>query len=136
MGLELSCILLYSSFGETSVFLSNIPGSPESVDAAMIFAGARQGDSFCKQLVEQTADYIVLGLASIMMLTLPDCIVFTGGVLRSFDLMEERIHTSLARYDVIIPAKQVKIQLAKLGQQAGLFGAARAAQLLLMETEK
>jgi len=119
-----------------SEFLRALSGSPESIDAAAVFAGARQGDAFCQQLVTQTAGYIALGLASIMMLILPDCIVFTGGVLRSFDLLEENIRASLSRYDVIIPAKQVKLQLAQLGQQAGLFGAARAAQLLLMETKK
>ena len=102
----------------------------------MIFNIARRGDAFCTQLVEKTADYIALGLVSIMMLTLPDCIVFTGGVLRSFDLLEARIRSVIAQHNVIIPATKVKIQPAILGQQAGMFGAARAAQLLLMDTKK
>ena len=125
-----------SGLASKSEFLHTLFNELESIDAALIFAGARQGDAHCQQLVDQTANYIALGLASIMMLILPDSIVLTGGVLKSFDLLEKRIHTCLARYNVIIPAKQVKIQLAKLGQNAGLFGAARAAQLLLMETNQ
>lgn len=69
------------------------------------------------------------------MTTLPDCIVLTGGLLRSYDLLEEKIRATLADYDVIVPASKVQIQLSKLGQQAGLYGAARAVQLLLMETQ-
>jgi glucokinase len=105
-------------------------GVLEKIDAAMVFNAARQGDVLCVQLVEQTAEYMALGLVTIMMLTLPDCIVLTGGVLRSFDLLEEHIRSVIARYDRIIPATKVKIQPAMLGQQAGMFGAARAAQLL------
>ena len=108
-------------------------GSLEIIDAATIFTGARQGDTFCQQVVDQTAEYIALGLASLMMSILPDCFVFTGGVVRSFDLLEDKIRASLERFNVIIPASKVRLQLAQLGQQAGLFGAARAAQTLLTE---
>jgi len=113
-----------------SAYLSSL----ETIDAATIFTGARQGDAFCQHVIDQTAEYIALGLASLMMSILPDCFVFTGGVLRSFDLLEDKIRASLERYNVIIPASKVRLQLAQLGQQAGLFGAARAAQILLTET--
>lgn len=115
----------------TNPFLQKIAG--EKLDAATIFEGARQEDLFCQNLVDQTASYIALGLVSIIMLTLPDCIVLTGGLLRSYDLLESKIRATLAGYDVIVPANKVQIQLSKLGQAAGLYGAARAAQLLLME---
>jgi predicted NBD/HSP70 family sugar kinase len=64
---------------------------------------------------------------------LPDVIVLTGGVSRSYDLLETKIHSIIERHDVIIPAHEVQIQLSNLGQQAGMFGAARAAQLLIMD---
>ncbi|MBN1267549.1 MAG: ROK family protein [Anaerolineales bacterium] len=111
-------------------FLARIPDTPEKLEAKHVFDGARQGDSICIGLVDQTADYIVRGLISILMMILPDAVVLTGGVLRSFDLMEERIRAALEHVNVIIPAGKVHIQLSKTGQQAGLFGAARAAQLL------
>lgn len=109
-------------------------GDPDKIEARLVFEAARQGDALGQRLVEQTANYIALGLVSIMMLTLPDCIVLTGGVLRSFDLLEARLRVVIARHSVIIPARRVKLQLATLGQQAGVLGAARAAQILLSET--
>lgn len=107
-------------------------GNPDRIDAAMVFAGARRGDPLCETLVDQTARYIALGLVTIIMLYLPDCIVLTGGVLKSFDLLEDRIRSIVNRHDVIVPANRVGVQLSSLGQQAGMYGAACAAQMLTM----
>jgi glucokinase len=126
---------LESEEARISPFLQKAASLPREIDAATIFEGARQGDDFCQSLVDKTANYIALGLVNIIMTTLPDCIVLTGGILRSYDLFEDKIRSTLAGYDVIVPAKKVQIQLSELGQAAGLYGAARAAQLLLMETQ-
>jgi len=115
---------------ESSMLIRECRGDPEQIDAESIFRVARMGDRFSQQIVERTADYIGLGLVSLMMLTLPDCIVMTGGVLRSFDLLEGRIRAVIARHNVIIPSEKIAIQPASLSQQAGVFGAARAAWLL------
>jgi glucokinase len=119
--------------GKRSPFLESAAEAIEAIEARHVFEGARQGDPACLELVDQTAVHIARGLASIMMMILPEVIVLTGGVLRSYGLMEERIRTELERVDVIIPARQVKLQLSQTGQQAGILGAARAAQLLLQE---
>lgn len=124
-----------SEAAKNNVFIRNATNNLQEIEAATVFEGARQGDAFCQSLVDRTANYIALGLVSIIMLTLPDCIVLTGGLSRSYDLIERKIHAVLARYDVIVPTRKVQIQLSQLGQQAGLIGAARAAQLLLLETE-
>lgn len=102
---------------------------PEKIDAAMVFAGARAGDALCQQIVDRTARYLGLGLASIIMLALPDRIVLTGGVIRSFDLLEPGIREVMRQHSLMIPADKVEIQLAALGQNAGMVGAARAAQM-------
>jgi glucokinase len=119
---------------ESSLLYAACQGDLQRIDARMVFDAARRSDPLCLGLVEQTAGYIGIGLVSMMMLLLPDCIVLTGGVMRSYDLLEARTRSIIARHDVIIPAAKVRIQQAALGQQAGVFGAARAAQYLLMET--
>ena len=106
---------------------------PDRINAAMIFNIARTGDLLACQLVEQTANYIALGLVSVIMLYLPECILLTGGVMRSLDLIDTQIREIIARHDVIVPAHLVQVYLSELGQQAGIFGAARAAQLLLKD---
>lgn len=100
-------------------------------DARMVFDGARQGDAECSRIVAEIADHLARGLASIFMLLLPDRVLLTGGVTHSFDLLAGPLRRSLEKYNVIIPAASVDIRLADLGQKAGIFGAARAAHLLL-----
>ena len=124
-----------SEKARTSPFLQKTASDPQKIEAEVIFDGARQGDAFCCELVDRTANYIALGLVSVIMMNLPDCIVLTGGILRSYNMLEDKIRATLVKYDVIVPAKKVQIQLSQLGQGAGLYGAARAAQLLLTETQ-
>ena len=120
----------------SSALFAACQDDPQKIDARKVFEIARAGDAYCLRLVKQTAEYIGLGLASLMMLTLPDRIVLTGGVLRSFDLMETKIREVITQHNVIIPAGKVDLQLADLGQRAGVFGAARAAQILHQETNR
>ena len=49
--------------------------------------------------------------------------------MRSFDLMEARIRSVIARHNIMSPVDKVALRLADLGQQAGMIGAARAAML-------
>jgi glucokinase len=120
----------------SSVLFDDCQGNLDQLDAVMVFRGARRDDLLCSRLVNQTANYIALGLVNIIMLYLPDVIVLTGGVLKSFDLLEDQIRSVVRRHDVIVPAHRVNIQLSNLGQQAGMFGAARAAQLLVLESKR
>ncbi len=112
-------------------YLGGKLNDPQGIDAATVFAGARQGDADCLSLVHEVAATLARGLASIFMLLLPDRVLLTGGVTRSFDLFEPTFRSSLAKYNVIIPASRVDVRLAGLGQRAGIYGAARAAQQLL-----
>ena len=111
--------------------LARLPGGESSIQAAAIFEGARSQDAFCNAIVERFTGHLAAGIASILMLILPERILLTGGLARSYDLFENGIKSRLHNLDVIIPAAKVDLRPAELGQQAGIFGAARAAQLLL-----
>jgi glucokinase len=104
-------------------------GDPERIDAAMVAEAARRGDPLAAGIVDRAAEHIALGLVNLIVLFLPDVIVLTGGVVRSYDLMEARIHSVIARHNILSPVDKVTLRLADLGQQAGIIGAARAAML-------
>jgi glucokinase len=99
----------------------------QNINTAMIFAGEVAGDRVCAEIVDRAARHIGLGLVSLMMVTLPDCVVLGGGVMRSYGRMQGRIKEIVQRHNVIIPTGQVRLEMAALGQQAGIYGAARAA---------
>jgi glucokinase len=108
-------------------------GDLERIDAATVAEAARRGDPLAVGIVDQAAGYIALGLVNLIVLFLPDGIVLTGGVMRSFDLMEARIRSVIARHDTLSPVDKVALRLARLGQQAGTIGAARSAMLISEE---
>ena len=104
-------------------------GDLERIDAATVAEAARRGDPLAAGIVDRVADYIALGLVNLIVLFLPDGIVLTGGVMRSFDLMEAHIRSVISRHNIMSPVDKVALRLAALGQQAGMIGAARAAML-------
>lgn len=104
-------------------------GDLERIDAATVAQAARRGDPLAIEIVDRAADYIALGLVNLIVLFLPDGIVLTGGVMRSFDLMEARIRSVISRHNIMSPVDKVALRLADLGQRAGMIGAARAAML-------
>ena len=116
-----------------SLMIELAGGDLARIDAAIIAQAARRGDPLAVEIVDRTADYIALGLVNLIVLFLPDGIILTGGVMRSFDLMEAHIRSVIGRHNIISPVDKVVLKLADLGQQAGMIGAARAAMLVSEE---
>ena len=58
-----------------------------------------------------------------------DAIIFTGGISRSFDLVEPNIRVAMRERAYAEPLVSVPLLQSKLGDAAGLVGAAHLAQL-------
>jgi glucokinase len=112
---------------------SSLPGKAgndfEKIDAALVAAAAREGDALALQIMEHSANFLALGLVNLLHLFIPDCVIFTGGVMRSYDLFEPHLQKIIAKHSVMSPLDKIPLRPAELGQQAGIFGAARAVML-------
>ena len=95
-----------------------------AVDARDVFEGARAGDSHCLHLVAEEAMYLGQGVTSIIHIFSPDRVVMGGGVSNAFDQLEPGIHDVIRR-DAMPPFRTVPIVKSALGDDSGLFGAAR-----------
>jgi glucokinase len=117
--------------------LAQAGNDPEKIDAALVARAAREGDRLARQVVEHSAAYLALGLVNVMQLFVPDCVILTGGVMRSFDLFEPHLRKIITQHSIMSPLDKIPLRLAVLDQQAGIFGAARAAWLEAQnETDK
>ncbi len=114
---------------EPTTLLQKAGNDPEKIDAALVAEAAREGDRLALQIMQHTADYLGLGLVSLLHLFLPDCVIFTGGVMRSYALYQSRLHEIVKQHAVMAPIDQIPLRMAQLGQQAGIYGAARAVML-------
>jgi glucokinase len=98
----------------------------ERVEARHAVAGARAGDSACRALLDEEADYLAQGFISLVHLFSPELIVLGGGVSQAFDLIGERLGAGV-REGVMPAFRDIRIVPAALGDNCGLIGAAALA---------
>jgi glucokinase len=95
--------------------------------AEAVIAAARAGDPNANLAVEQTARYLAMGIANIVSILNPEMIVLGGGLMQASDLFLATIKQTVGDWAQPIAARQVRIEITSLGEDAGLLGAARLA---------
>ena len=94
------------------------------VNAKTIFIAYRQGDALAKRVVDRFAETLGHALAIYCCVVDPGVIVIGGGVSKEGPLLIDLIRTYFVR-DVFPPCKDTDMVLAQLGNDAGMYGAAR-----------
>ena len=100
-------------------------------DAASVYAQAANGDEACLAAIDTVAGYIGIGLANVVTVLGPSCIVIGGGIIAAGDLVLEPIRKALGAHLVLAPAESVGVVAAELGNWAGAIGAALAGRAQL-----
>ncbi|MCU1262380.1 MAG: glcK [Bryobacterales bacterium] len=95
--------------------------------ASDVAAAARLGDGVCLLALERAASYIAMGIANLISILNPSIVVLGGGVMQAADLLLDPVRTNVERWANPIAASQTRIELSRLGDQAGLLGAAKLA---------
>lgn len=92
------------------------------INAASCSILAGEGNITAKGIFEKAARYIGIGLSSVVNVINPKAVIFGGGVVRSFDLMEKIIKDTIV-CNVTAPARNVEVLRTPLGYEASLKGA-------------
>jgi glucokinase len=95
--------------------------------AEEVAAAARTGDPDANRAIAETAEYLAMGVANIVSILNPEMIVLGGGLMQAGDLFLKTITARMTNWAQPIAARQVRIELTRLGEDAGLLGAARLA---------
>lgn len=96
----------------------------EDISAKLVFDEAKKGDKIAVEVAEYVAKYLGLGLATVAGVIDPECFVIGGGVSAAGSYLLDLVKTYY-RENVFHPSKDTKIVLAKLGNDAGMYGAAK-----------
>jgi glucokinase len=99
----------------------------ESAEA--VVAAARAGDLRAIEVMRETAEYLAMGIANLISVLDPEMVVLGGGLMQAGDLLLGEIRSRVSRWAQPVTVKLAKIELTKLGEDAGLLGAARLAYL-------
>ena len=81
-------------------------------------------DELVIEVVTEAADYLGIGLGSVMNLYNPERIILGGGVIEAVDLLFEHAVHRARTTALAAPAQKTEIIRAKLGDFSGVVGAA------------
>ena len=104
----------------------------ETVTAKDVFDAAKAGDHLAVEAVEVLGKYLGLVVANVALTVDPDVFVIGGGVSKAGQVLIDVITKYYHNFAKIIGDNKAKVVLAKLGNDAGIYGAAR---MVLNETE-
>ena len=104
-------------------------GDLNRINVELVLQAARQGDPLAVSIFERAGRYIGLAVANTLHTLAPRKVVFGGGVSAAGDLLLEPVRRTVKERVFLVPASQVEILPAELGDNGGLIGAALWAKL-------
>lgn len=96
----------------------------DDVTAKDVLNAAKENDALANEVVEVVSRYLGLALAQAALIVDPEIFVIGGGVSRAGQFLIDRVQKYYDHFTPISSYK-AKIGLATLGNDAGIFGAAR-----------
>lgn len=115
------------SAGRKSVLTEHCGGDLEQLTGKLISDAALAGDEFARWVIEDTATWLGLGIASIINYQNPEKVVLCGGMIAAGDMLLDPIRKTARENAFEVPAKRCQIVLAGLGSDSGVLGAAGCA---------
>lgn len=110
--------------GVKSSILDMAEGKAENINAKIIFDAAKGGDSLGNETVDRMIKYLAIGIINIYNILDPDMIAIGGGVSKAGDYLLDRLKSQVSKMFFTPNVKYGDIVLAKLGNEAGILGAA------------
>lgn len=96
----------------------------DDVTAKNVLDAAKENDVLADEVVEVVSRYLGLALAQAALIVDPEIFVIGGGVSRAGQFLIDRVQKYYEKFTAISPYK-AKIGLATLGNDAGIYGAAK-----------
>jgi len=95
-----------------------------------VFEAAQKGDALAKRIVQETADYLASGITSILHVLNPEMVVLTGGMMGAGDKFLNEVRRRVRETAFERASSACEICWSTLGGDAGILGAALAAEAL------
>ncbi len=96
----------------------------EEISAKSVFDAVKAGDKIACEIAEEFGEYLGKGLAAVACVVNPEVIVLGGGVSKAGDILCDYV-VKYYRKHVHFASRDVEFRLASLGNDAGIYGAAK-----------
>lgn len=102
-----------------------IAGSIDGVDGKTAFDGFRAGDKSATEVVNKYISYLGCGLTNVVNIFQPEVLLIGGGICKEGENLTKPLIEYIAKESYCIdPECSTKLDIAKLGNDAGIIGAA------------
>jgi glucokinase len=99
-------------------------GRTEKLSAYRVFENASAGQSWARETLRITGEYLGIATGILLNIFNPSVVVIGGGVSAGLDALLPHLRRSLARHAFRQMIAEVRIEHARLGNDAGVVGAA------------
>ena len=94
----------------------------EDIDAKMVFDVANNGDLLANKILDGVAEYLSIGIDTLIKLFNTECIVLSGGLVQNGDLLIDKIRSRVPDYSMSGVSRTVPIVSSGFGENAALIG--------------
>lgn len=110
---------------DKSTKMWEIAGSLDEVDGKTAFDGFRAGDKTATEVVDKYINYLGCGLTNVVNIFQPEVLLIGGGICKEGENLTKPLLEYIAKESYCIdPNCSTKLDIAKLGNDAGIIGAA------------
>jgi glucokinase len=110
--------------GGRSSLSEMLGGKIENITAEQVGVAAQGGDSLAMEIIHRAASYLGMGMVNLVNIFNPEMIIVGGGVAQMGDLLLDPARRVVEARAFKLPAQAVRIVPARLGDEAGVMGAA------------
>jgi glucokinase len=104
-----------------------------TITAEIVAAAGRHGDATARRVLEEVGASLGRGVASIICLLNPELVVLGGGLAGAGELIFRPLRRAVLKWGQPLAARQARIVRSRLGEDAGILGAARFALINLQQ---
>ncbi len=109
--------------GRHSVILDYME-TGKSITSSMIYNSIERCDELVIQCVDEAAEYLSGGIASVINFINPQLIVLGGGLIEAVDYFYQKVIKKAKAKSLPVPATKIEFKKAALGDFSGVIGAA------------
>lgn len=96
--------------------------NPEDIDAKKVFDLAKKGDRLACSLIDSVADYISIGIDTLIKLFNTECIVLSGGLVQNGEILLQKISKELKNHSMSEISRSVPVVTSSFGENAAIIG--------------
>ena len=107
-----------------SLIMTLCEGDPAKINAKIVFDASREGDETALKIFRRYARYVGMAIANVVNFLDPEVVVLGGGVSKAGSYLLDAVRAETPKYCLYKAMPHARIELAELGPDAGIIGAA------------